>query len=80
MKNFFKSFHKETPQTVPANQRQFLTRTFVETGDERCPLGGIWSRLPEMDATIDDEPGLTRPAWERFLLVRFPVGRFISAS
>ncbi len=62
MKNFFTSFQNEANQAALANQRIYLTRTFVETGDERCPLAGIWSRLAEMDAALDDEPGLTQPA------------------
>jgi hypothetical protein len=67
MKNFFKSYQNDAKPTVPVNSRMSLTRAFVETGDERCPLAGIWSRLPEMDAAADDEPGLTRPAWGVFL-------------
>jgi hypothetical protein len=43
-----------------------LTRHFVLTGDERCPIAGIWSRL-DPDATNaqpdqTDDPSLTRPA------------------
>jgi hypothetical protein len=38
-----------------------LARTFVETGDERCPLAGIWSRLSDTDSTADD-PELPWPA------------------
>jgi len=40
-----------------------LTRNFVETGDERCPIAGIWSRL-ECDPIADD-PESTRPAMRR---------------
>lgn len=43
------------------DRRYSLVRTFVETGDERCPIAGIWSRLPEGDAAGDD-PELARPA------------------
>ena len=50
---------------LPQFSRMHLTRTFVETGDERCPIAGIWSRL-ESDATADDSE-LTRPAAWRFL-------------
>ncbi|HEV2576177.1 MAG TPA: hypothetical protein VGU25_03095 [Acidobacteriaceae bacterium] len=56
---------------LPRFSRMHLTRTFVETGDERCPIAGIWSRL-ENDATADDGE-LTRPAvwrlspWRAFL-------------
>ncbi|MGA8940910.1 MAG: hypothetical protein WB439_17230 [Acidobacteriaceae bacterium] len=40
-----------------------LTRHFVLTGDERCPIAGIWSRI-DTTAQPDqlDEPSLTRPA------------------
>ena len=63
MKNFFKSFKTDSQRAVlPNANRISLTRSFVETGDERCPLAGIWSRLPEMDATVDDDPGLAWPA------------------
>lgn len=65
MKTLFKT---HTQQMIPLNAANNLTRSFVETGDERCPLAGIWSRLPELDAAIDDEPGLTRPAWGMLLL------------
>ncbi len=47
-----------TPSTAFA-----LTRHFVLTGDERCPIAGIWSRLnsnAQPDPT--DEPSLTRLA------------------
>ena len=76
MKTFFKK--SDAQQAVPVNSRLSLTRAFVETGDERCPLAGIWSRLPEMDAALsfnsDDEPGLTRPARGVFLILSTPGG------
>ncbi len=56
----------ENHAVLPQFSRMCLTRTFVETGDERCPIAGIWSRL-ENDATAD-ESELTRPAAERLLL------------
>jgi hypothetical protein len=52
---------------VPA--RLSLTRAFVETGDERCPLAGIWSALPLTD-TADDDPGLPRPVMGALLAWR----------
>ncbi len=56
----------ENHPMLPRFSRMHLTRTFVETGDERCPIAGIWSRL-ENDATAD-ESELTRPAvWSLFL-------------
>ena len=48
------------PAALPQFPRMHLTRTFVETGDERCPIAGIWSRL-DNDATTDDSE-LTWPA------------------
>jgi len=43
-----------------------LTRTFVETGDERCPIAGIWMRLAEA-APTSDEPESARPAMRKLL-------------
>jgi hypothetical protein len=41
----------------------FLTRHFVLTGDERCPIAGTWLRLDtsELPAPADDS-SLARPA------------------
>jgi hypothetical protein len=40
-----------------------LTRHFVLTGDERCPIAGIWSRLDTTaQPEASDDPSLTRPA------------------
>ena len=50
----------ETQPMLPTFSRMLLTRTFVETGDERCPIAGIWSRL-DSEATADDSE-LARPA------------------
>jgi hypothetical protein len=70
MMTFFKHFKTDAQLAVPQNANRIsLTRAFVETGDERCPLAGIWSRLPEIDAAADDDPGLAMPAW-RVLLSR----------
>ena len=44
-----------------------LVRRFVETGDERCPVAGIWSRL-QTDNAAPDEAELTQPAPWRLLL------------
>jgi hypothetical protein len=55
--------------TRPAQRPVLLTRTFVETGDERCPIAGIWSRI-ECDPIApasQDEPQLARPAMRRLL-------------
>lgn len=60
----------ENQAVLPRFSRMHLMRTFVETGDERCPIAGIWSRL-ENDATADDSE-LTRPAvWRLFPLRAF---------
>jgi hypothetical protein len=51
--------------TAPAERTFSLTRHFVLTGDERCPIAGIWSRLeptPQAAAQATDDPSLTRPA------------------
>lgn len=55
----------ETYPTIPELSRIHLVRTFVETGDERCPIAGIWSRM-ENDA-IADEAELPWPAMQRIL-------------
>ena len=55
----------ENHAMLPRFSRMHLTRTFVETGDERCPIAGIWSRL-ENDAAVDDSE-LSRPAAWRLL-------------
>jgi hypothetical protein len=70
----------ENQKMVPQFSRMHLTRTFVETGDERCPIAGIRSRF-ESD-TPTDESELTRLAvrsllpWRAFL---FGPGIFIQA-
>jgi hypothetical protein len=67
MKNLFNRSvpTAEFRSMIPQYSRMDLTRSFVETGDERCPIAGIWSRL-ENDATAD-ESELTRPAMRTFL-------------
>jgi hypothetical protein len=56
-------------RTRPAEQPFRLTRTFVETGDERCPIAGIWSRIEcgPIAPASQDEPELPRPAIRRLL-------------
>lgn len=56
------------PQTGSPQKRPSLVRTFVETGDERCPIAGIWSRL-DTDAAADDAE-LRRPVMRRLLAWR----------
>ena len=67
MKNLTNRWVRPTEERTMLLQfsRMHLVRTFVETGDERCPIAGIWSRL-ENDAPADDSE-LTRPAMRRFL-------------
>ena len=70
----------ETQPMRPKFSRVHLTRTFVETGDERCPIAGIWSRL-ECDAT-DDDSELSQLVTRRLLAWRallFGAGIFIPA-
>jgi hypothetical protein len=68
MKNMINRFVRsaEFRSMIPQFSRMHLTRTFVETGDERCPIAGIWSRL-ESDATVD-EGELRGPAAWRLLV------------
>ena len=61
------SFNRCKPQTNTAVRRTpEITRTFVETGDERCPIAGIWSRISTPD-TSPDEPEIARAAMRRLL-------------
>jgi len=53
----------------PSSNSVRLTRTFVETGDERCPIAGIWSRLAD-DNSLTDDPEITMPAMRKLLLWR----------
>jgi hypothetical protein len=68
MKILFLSDRKaQSKQLAPAGAgHPCLARTYVETGDERCPLAGIWSRLPGSDAALNDsasdDPEIFRPA------------------
>ena len=42
-----------------------ISRRWVETGDERCPLACVWFALPEI-ADQDDESESARPAFSWF--------------
>jgi hypothetical protein len=42
-----------------------ISRRWVETGDERCPLACVWFALPEI-AAQDDESESARPAFSWF--------------
>ena len=48
--------------------RKEIARRWVETGDERCPLAGVWFALPDLVTDPDDEPDLARPAFSLLLL------------
>lgn len=69
----------EVRAMVPKFSRMHLVRTFVETGDERCPIAGIWSRL-DNDATADDGEIGQPAAWRLFPWRAFSFGlAFIQA-
>jgi hypothetical protein len=54
-------------KATAVNTAFVLTRRFALTGDERCPIAGIWSRLDECslpDST--DEPCIAPPAMGTF--------------
>jgi hypothetical protein len=51
------------PLEMPHSYPRGLTRSFVETGDERCPMAGIWSCTGPTDAAAaDDDTELATPA------------------
>jgi hypothetical protein len=53
-------------RTLSNRPRVELTRRWVETADERCPLACVWFALPEISADQDDEPDLRWPAFSWF--------------
>lgn len=61
----FRGSAKVPAAVVSTARRPQLVRTFVETGDERCPIAGIWSRL-DLDVAADD-PEISWPAVRRLL-------------
>jgi hypothetical protein len=79
MKTLFTKLRRQ-PDFYPVHSRMHLTRSFVETGDERCPIAGIWSRLAETEIETDDSK-LSRPAMRRLLFWRaflpYPHAAFI---
>jgi hypothetical protein len=56
-------FRSRSIRTVVDRPRAEITRRWVETADERCPLACVWFALPEMTADQDDESELPRPAF-----------------
>lgn len=75
MKTFFSMSSRtgRIASIIPANRSLRLVRTFVETGDERCPMAGVWLPIADGDAAVD-EPERKRPAigillpWRAFTL------------
>ena len=61
----FRGSAKLPAAVLPVVKRPRLVRTFVETGDERCPIAGIWSRIDTDVAT--DDPEISWPALRRLL-------------
>jgi hypothetical protein len=51
------------PLEMPRSYPRGLTRSFVETGDERCPMAGIWSCTDPTDAADDDTELATPATW-----------------
>jgi hypothetical protein len=62
--------HK-APQNAPISARfanaSRLSRQWVQTGDQRCPLACAWFALGDLADTQSDEPPLWWPALKRFL-------------
>lgn len=88
MNILFPYSHRKTERVVSqfrTGQPVHLTRAFVETGDERCPIAGIWSRLIESDQQADD-PELRQPAmgsfhsWRAFIRASFSGSTVMSHS
>ena len=54
-------------RTAAVNRsRQEIARQWVETGDERCPLAGVWFALPDLVSDPDDEPQIRWPVFSLF--------------
>jgi hypothetical protein len=66
IRNKAKLLASASPVSIPATQVA-LHRVFVETGEERCPLAGIWSRLTDVDP-VADEPEIRWPAVSKLIL------------
>ena len=59
---------RNRPPRRPADDRPRveIVQRWVETGNDRCPLAYVWFVLPEIDADLDDESQLPRPAFSSF--------------
>ena len=82
MTTLFSVFRQKQASISLATRRTpAITRMFVETGDERCPIAGIWSRFTEADPTLD-EPERTRPVMRIFLPWRasYPLFKIVRYS
>ena len=69
MTTLFSILRRKSESVAVSTQRTrpiSLHRAFVETGDERCPIAGIWSRISTPD-TSPDEPEIARAAMRRLL-------------
>jgi hypothetical protein len=65
--NLSATLRRKAASFTPRYQRTpEIIRTFVETGDERCPIAGIWSRLITTDPTLD-EPEIAPPVMRTLL-------------
>jgi hypothetical protein len=69
--------HRPSKRTVANRPRVEITRRWVETADERCPIACVWFALPEIGADQDDESESPRPAFSSF---RLKAGRLQSIN
>jgi high affinity Mn2+ porin len=64
--------HRNSPgKTTASRPRVQITRRWVETADERCPLACVWFALPEISTDQDDE---SESRWPAFSLSRLKAG------
>ena len=64
--------HRNLPgKTTASRPRVQITRRWVETADERCPLACVWFALPEISTDQDDE---SESRWPAFSLSRLKAG------
>jgi len=69
MTTLFSILRRKSESVAVSTQRTrpiSLHRAFVETGDERCPIAGIWSRIPAGDQALD-EPEIAQPVMRTLL-------------
>lgn len=63
--------HSPPRKTAANGPSVQITRRWVETADERCPLAWVWFALPDIVADQDDESESQQPA---FSLSRLKAG------